>query len=145
VRAEFQDEITRHYDIGHSSGEQLLDEAMPHGMRPVRLARIAQGFGEAFRHEVWFPRFDHQDSGSMKPSGLRWVIGEAEVTKVDERQIEFTVRATEGAKEVGAGSHSRVVIDVANSSGGSAEQCFEDGGLPGHGLWLSLDGENRYF
>jgi predicted thioesterase len=80
----------------------------------------------------------------MKPSGLRWVIGEAEVTKVDERQIEFTVRATEGAKEVGAGSHSRVVIDVANSSGGSAEQCFEDGGLPGHGLWLSLDGENRY-
>ncbi len=49
----------------------------------------------------------------MKPSGLRWVIGEAEVTKVDERQIEFTVRATEGAKEVGASSHSRVVIDVA--------------------------------
>jgi len=49
----------------------------------------------------------------MKPSGLRWVIGEAEVTKVDERQIEFTVRATEGAKEVGASSHSRVVIDMA--------------------------------
>src|SRR5882762_7028735 len=43
----------------------------------------------------------------------RLVIGEAEVTKVDGRQIEFTVRATEGAKEIGAGSHSRVVIDVA--------------------------------
>src|ERR1700724_2962655 len=43
----------------------------------------------------------------------RLVTGEAEVTKVDERQIEFAVRATEGAKEVGAGSHSRVVIDVA--------------------------------
>jgi len=41
------------------------------------------------------------------------VTGEAEVTKVDGRQIEFTVRATEGAKEIGAGSHSRVVIDVA--------------------------------
>ena len=39
--------------------------------------------------------------------------GEAQVTKVDGRQIEFTVRATEGAKEIGAGSHSRVVIDVA--------------------------------
>jgi fluoroacetyl-CoA thioesterase len=43
----------------------------------------------------------------------RLVTGEAEVTKVDGRQIEFTVRATEGAKEIGAGSHSRVVIDVA--------------------------------
>ena len=41
------------------------------------------------------------------------VTGDAEVTKVDGRQIEFTVRATEGAKEIGAGSHSRVVIDVA--------------------------------
>jgi len=37
----------------------------------------------------------------------------AEVTKVDGRQIEFTVRSTDGAKEIGAGSHSRVVIDIA--------------------------------
>src|SRR5271157_1143948 len=43
----------------------------------------------------------------------RLVTGEAEVTKVDGRQIEFAVRATEGAKEIGVGSHSRVVIDVA--------------------------------
>jgi fluoroacetyl-CoA thioesterase len=43
----------------------------------------------------------------------RLVTGEAEVTKVDGRQIEFSVRATEGAKEIEAGSHSRVVIDVA--------------------------------
>jgi predicted thioesterase len=41
------------------------------------------------------------------------VTGKAEVTKVDGRQIEFTVRATEGAREIRAGSHSRVVIDVA--------------------------------
>ena len=43
----------------------------------------------------------------------RLVSGEAEVTKVDGRQIEFRVRATKGAKEIGVGSHSRVVIDVA--------------------------------
>jgi len=43
----------------------------------------------------------------------RLISGEAEVTKVDGRQIDFTVRATEGAKEIGIGSHSRVVIDVA--------------------------------
>jgi len=43
----------------------------------------------------------------------RLVTGEAEVTKVDGRQIEFTVRATEGDKEIGAGLHSLVVIDVA--------------------------------
>src|SRR4029077_6849814 len=43
----------------------------------------------------------------------RLVSGEAEVTKLDGRQIEFTVSATEGDKEIGVGSHSRVVIDVA--------------------------------
>ena len=46
------------------------------------------------------------------PVGRR-VSGEAEVTEVNGRQIEFAVRATEGAKEIGVGSHSRVVIDVA--------------------------------
>jgi hypothetical protein len=44
------------------------------------------------------------------------------VTKVDGRQIEFTVRATEGGKEIGAGSHSRVVITWLSSRGGSDEQ-----------------------
>ena len=43
----------------------------------------------------------------------RLVGGEAEVTQVDGRQIEFVVRATEGDKEIGVGTHSRVVIDVA--------------------------------
>jgi predicted thioesterase len=43
----------------------------------------------------------------------RLVSGEAEVTKLDGRQIDFRVRATEGDKEIGTGSHSRVVIDVA--------------------------------
>src|ERR1700676_2007976 len=46
----------------------------------------------------------------------RQVTGEAEVTKVDGRQIEFTVRANEGGKAIGAGSPSRVVIDVAKFS-----------------------------
>jgi fluoroacetyl-CoA thioesterase len=41
----------------------------------------------------------------------RLVSGEAEVTKVDGRQIEFTVRATEGVREIGIGSHARVAID----------------------------------
>jgi fluoroacetyl-CoA thioesterase len=43
----------------------------------------------------------------------RLVSGEAEVTSVEGRQIEFTVRATKGPKEIGIGSRSRVVIDVA--------------------------------
>jgi fluoroacetyl-CoA thioesterase len=47
----------------------------------------------------------------------RIVTGEAEVTKVNGREIEFTVRATEGAKEIGAGSHSRAVIDLARFVG----------------------------
>jgi fluoroacetyl-CoA thioesterase len=43
----------------------------------------------------------------------RQVTGEAEVTKADGRQIEFAVRATEDGREIGAGSHSRAVIDMA--------------------------------
>jgi len=41
------------------------------------------------------------------------VTGEAEVTKIDGRRIEFRVRATEGDREIGIGSHSRAVIDMA--------------------------------
>src|SRR6266436_5295748 len=44
------DEVARHHRIGHGAGEQLVDEAMPHGIRPGRLARSAQYLGEAFRH-----------------------------------------------------------------------------------------------
>jgi fluoroacetyl-CoA thioesterase len=43
----------------------------------------------------------------------RQVTGEAEVTKIEGRQIEFAVRATEGDKEIGTGTHSRVVINLA--------------------------------
>ena len=46
------------------------------------------------------------------PAG-RQLTGEAEVTKVDGRRIEFAVRAIEGGKEIGTGSHSRAVIDAA--------------------------------
>src|SRR5919198_1373949 len=42
----------------------------------------------------------------------RLVTGEAEVTEVNGREIAFTVRATEGVKEIGAGFHSRAVIDL---------------------------------
>jgi fluoroacetyl-CoA thioesterase len=42
----------------------------------------------------------------------RLVTGAAEVTRVDGRQVEFAVCATEGAKEVGIGTHRRAVIDL---------------------------------
>src|ERR1700760_292934 len=42
----------------------------------------------------------------------RVVDGEAEVTKAEGRQVEFAVRAMEGGREIGTGSHSRVVIDL---------------------------------
>ena len=46
------------------------------------------------------------------PAG-RWVIGQAWVTGIDGRKVEFAVRAAEGEKEIGVGSHSRLVIDLA--------------------------------
>ena len=49
------------------------------------------------------------------PAG-RYVEGEAEVTKVDGRRIEFSIRATDGAEVIGLGSHERVVIDVGKFS-----------------------------
>jgi len=46
------------------------------------------------------------------PIGQR-VVGEAEVTKVDGRRIEFTVRATDETEEIGAGTHERVIVELA--------------------------------
>ena len=49
------------------------------------------------------------------PAGRR-VTGEAEVTKVDGRRIEFRIRATDGTEEIGVGTHERMVIDLAQFS-----------------------------
>jgi fluoroacetyl-CoA thioesterase len=46
------------------------------------------------------------------PVGRR-VTGEARVTRTDGRKVEFAVRAADGEKEIGAGTHARIVIDVA--------------------------------
>lgn len=43
----------------------------------------------------------------------RQVTGEAEVTGVDGRTVRFAVRAREGDKEIGNGTHARAVIDIA--------------------------------
>jgi predicted thioesterase len=40
------------------------------------------------------------------------VRAEAEVTRVDDRQIEFNVTAHDEDQEIGRGSHERVVIDL---------------------------------
>jgi fluoroacetyl-CoA thioesterase len=42
----------------------------------------------------------------------RTVIGEAEVTGVDGRRIEFTVRAFDGSEQIGAGTHQRTLIEL---------------------------------
>src|SRR5258708_6318 len=46
------------------------------------------------------------------PAG-RSVTGEAKVTKVDGRRIEFSVRATDGSEEIGVGPHQ--LLDVHQS------------------------------
>jgi fluoroacetyl-CoA thioesterase len=46
------------------------------------------------------------------PVGRR-VTGEARVTHVEGRRIEFSVRATDGDEEIGVGTHERVVVDLA--------------------------------
>ncbi|HEY3849812.1 MAG TPA: thioesterase family protein [Steroidobacteraceae bacterium] len=49
------------------------------------------------------------------PAG-RHVTGEAKVTHVDGRRVEFSVRATDGNEEIGVGTHERVVILLAKLS-----------------------------
>ena len=49
------------------------------------------------------------------PVGRR-VTAEAEVTAIDGRRVEFTIRAMDGAEVIGAGTHERVVIDLATFS-----------------------------
>jgi fluoroacetyl-CoA thioesterase len=46
------------------------------------------------------------------PVGHR-IIAEAEVTKVDGRRIEFNVFARDDTEEIGAGTHERMVVDLA--------------------------------
>jgi fluoroacetyl-CoA thioesterase len=46
------------------------------------------------------------------PVGMR-VAGEAEVTAVDGRRVEFTVRARDETEEIGRGTHERMIVDVA--------------------------------
>ena len=41
------------------------------------------------------------------------VVAEAEVTRVDDRRIEFSVRAADDSEEIGAGTHERVIVDLA--------------------------------
>jgi fluoroacetyl-CoA thioesterase len=49
------------------------------------------------------------------PAGRR-VTGEAKVTKIDGRRVEFSIRATEGTEEIGVGTHERMVINLARLS-----------------------------
>jgi fluoroacetyl-CoA thioesterase len=49
------------------------------------------------------------------PVGHR-VTGEAEVTRVDGRRIEFSVSARDAREQIGAGAHERMVIDGAKMS-----------------------------
>jgi fluoroacetyl-CoA thioesterase len=49
------------------------------------------------------------------PAGRR-VTGEAKVTSVDGRRIEFSIRATDGNEEIGVGTHQRVVIQLSKLS-----------------------------
>jgi fluoroacetyl-CoA thioesterase len=49
------------------------------------------------------------------PVGRR-VVGEAKVTKVDGRRIEFSIWATDGDEEIGVGTHERVVVELSKLS-----------------------------
>ncbi|MHB8477811.1 MAG: thioesterase family protein [Steroidobacteraceae bacterium] len=49
------------------------------------------------------------------PAGRR-VTGEAKVTHVDGRRVEFLIRATDASEEIGVGTHERVVIQLAKLS-----------------------------
>jgi fluoroacetyl-CoA thioesterase len=46
----------------------------------------------------------------------RSVTGEAIVTGVDGRRVEFSIRASDGIEEIGTGTHERMVIQLSRLS-----------------------------
>jgi fluoroacetyl-CoA thioesterase len=52
---------------------------------------------------------------SATPVGQH-VRGEAKVTQVDGRRVEFSIRATAGNEEIGVGTHERMVIQLSRLS-----------------------------
>jgi fluoroacetyl-CoA thioesterase len=46
----------------------------------------------------------------------RTIVGEAEVTNVDGRRIEFSIRAADGTEEIGTGTHERMVVQRSRLS-----------------------------
>ena len=46
----------------------------------------------------------------------RRVTGEAEVTRVEGRLVEFAIRASDGDEVIGEGTHERVIISLAKFS-----------------------------
>lgn len=44
------DQVAGHHLVGDRAGEQFGDEAVLHGLRPGRLAGVAEDLGEAFGH-----------------------------------------------------------------------------------------------
>jgi fluoroacetyl-CoA thioesterase len=49
------------------------------------------------------------------PAGRR-ITGEARVTHVDGRRVEFSIRASDGDEEIGVGTHERMVILLSRLS-----------------------------
>ncbi len=52
---------------------------------------------------------------AVTPVGRR-ITGEAKVTSVDGRRIEYSIRAADGNEEIGVGTHERMVIQLSKLS-----------------------------
>jgi fluoroacetyl-CoA thioesterase len=61
--------------------------------------------------------------------GMR-VFGEASVTRVEGRQVQFHVRAVDEGGQIGAGSHERMVVDAARAVRDQATGCEDVRGVP---------------
>jgi predicted thioesterase len=54
------------------------------------------------------------DVTHLAPTPVGWrIVAHAEVTASNGRQIEFSVSALDGTEEIGRGTHSRALIDLA--------------------------------
>ncbi len=61
------------------------------------------------------------------PVGRR-IVASAEVIGVTGRHVEFTVKAMDGAEEIGRGTHGRVVIDLVKFAARLAAKRSEESG-----------------
>ena len=95
---------------------QLSDTRRPPPDKNAPRAQLSIGYSLLYQEADGIPKLKWIFMFKDKPEEMGRVTGEAKVTKIDGRRVEFSIRATEGTEEIGVGTHERVVLQLSKLS-----------------------------